>query len=152
MSDQQRIVDILLPWVRFCAGFVVRASRNRPARADPATAQCDPRRPSAPTRRRRSLRSMSADGSSTPRDHFGRRQQRTASSGPSLIAAAQRDKHSEAAYGTARVLARQLAEFKCAQLLTQTLGEEESSNQMLTCLPDPLLQELTLGKRPANPS
>ena len=63
----------------------------------------------------------------------------------SLIAAAQRVEHYEiSAYGTARGLARQLGEFECAKLLTQTLGEEESSDFLLTALADPLLQELTL--------
>ena len=63
----------------------------------------------------------------------------------SLIAAAQRVEHYEiSAYGTARALARQLGEFECAKLLTQTLGEEESSDFLLTAIADPLLQELML--------
>ncbi len=62
-----------------------------------------------------------------------------------LIAAAQRVEHYEiSAYGTARTLARQLGEFECARLLTQTLGEEESADCKLTSLADPLLQQLTL--------
>ena len=62
-----------------------------------------------------------------------------------LIAAAQRVEHYEiSAYGTARAFARQLGEFECARLLTQTLGEEESADCKLTSLSDPLLQQLTL--------
>jgi Mn-containing catalase len=59
-----------------------------------------------------------------------------------LIAAAQRVEHYEiACYGTVRGLARQLGEIECAKLLTQTLGEEESADFLLTALSDPLLQQ-----------
>src|SRR5438105_12832442 len=50
-----------------------------------------------------------------------------------LIAAAQRVEHYEiACYGTVRGLARQLGETTCARLLSHTLGEEESSEFLLT--------------------
>jgi Mn-containing catalase len=62
-----------------------------------------------------------------------------------LIAAAQRVEHYEiAAYGTARVFARQLGENDCARLLTQTLGEEEGADFLLTAISDPLLQQASL--------
>ena len=62
-----------------------------------------------------------------------------------LIAAAQRVEHYEiSVYGTARCLARQLGRMDCAQLLSHTLGEEESSDFLLTAIPDPLIQQATL--------
>jgi Mn-containing catalase len=63
----------------------------------------------------------------------------------SLIAAAQRVEHYEiSAYGTARGLARQMGQFNCARLLSQTLGEEEATDFLLTALSDPLVQRLSL--------
>jgi len=63
----------------------------------------------------------------------------------SLIAAAQKVEHYEiASYGTARALARQIGQRDCARLLSQTLGEEESTDFLLTAISDPLLQQLTL--------
>ncbi len=62
-----------------------------------------------------------------------------------LIAAAQKVEHYEiSGYGTARSLARQLGEMGCAQLLSHTLGEEESADFLLTMISDPLIQQLTL--------
>jgi Mn-containing catalase len=62
-----------------------------------------------------------------------------------LIAAAQRVEHYEiSAYGTARSLARQLGRIDCARLLSHTLGEEESSDFMLTSIADPLIQQAAL--------
>lgn len=62
-----------------------------------------------------------------------------------LIAAAQKIEHYEiASYGTARGLARQMGIRDCAQLLSQTLGEEESADFLLTAISDPLIQQLTL--------
>jgi Mn-containing catalase len=62
-----------------------------------------------------------------------------------LIAAAQKVEHYEiASYGAARALARQMGHRDCARLLTQTLGEEESADFLLTAIADPLLQQLTL--------
>jgi Mn-containing catalase len=62
-----------------------------------------------------------------------------------LIAAAQRVEHYEiSAYGTARCLARQLGENDCARLLSHTLGEEESTDFLLTAIAEPLLQQLSL--------
>ena len=62
-----------------------------------------------------------------------------------LIAAAQRVEHYEiSGYGTARSLARQLGMVDCARLLSQTLGEEESSDFLLTAIADPLVQQATL--------
>jgi Mn-containing catalase len=62
-----------------------------------------------------------------------------------LIAAAQRVEHYEiSAYGTARSLARQLRQSECARLLSHTLGEEESTDFLLTSISDPLIQKATL--------
>lgn len=52
-----------------------------------------------------------------------------------LIAAAQRVEHFEiACYGTVRTLARQICELDAARLLSYTLGEEESSDFLLTAI------------------
>jgi ferritin-like metal-binding protein YciE len=52
-----------------------------------------------------------------------------------LIAAAQRVEHYEiAGYGTARTLARQLGHENVAQMLQQTLDEEEHTDKKLTML------------------
>jgi Mn-containing catalase len=68
-----------------------------------------------------------------------------------LIAAAQRVEHYEiSAYGTAKCLARQLDEVECAKLLSQTLGEEESTDFLLTAMAEPLLQQLSLDDMGAN--
>jgi Mn-containing catalase len=62
-----------------------------------------------------------------------------------LIAAAQRVEHYEiASYGTARTLARQLGENDAARLLTHTLGEEETSDFLLTMIADPLIQQAAI--------
>jgi Mn-containing catalase len=62
-----------------------------------------------------------------------------------LIAAAQKVEHYEiASYGTARGLARQLGQRDCARLFSQTLGEEESADFLLTAIADPLVQQLRL--------
>jgi Mn-containing catalase len=62
-----------------------------------------------------------------------------------LIAAAQRVEHYEiACYGTVRGLARQMGEYGCARLLSQTLGEEESADFLLTAISDPLIQRVSI--------
>jgi len=62
-----------------------------------------------------------------------------------LIAAAQRVEHYEiSAYGTARSLARQIGQTECARMLSHTLGEEESTDFLLTLIADPLIQQATL--------
>jgi Mn-containing catalase len=61
-----------------------------------------------------------------------------------LIAAAQKVEHYEiSAYGTARCFARQMGAIECARLLSHTLGEEESSDFLLTAIADPLIQQLS---------
>jgi manganese catalase len=63
-----------------------------------------------------------------------------------LIAAAQRVEHYEiSGYGTARTLARQIGERNVAALLAHTLGEEESSDYLLTELAKPLMQQASSG-------
>jgi Mn-containing catalase len=62
-----------------------------------------------------------------------------------LIAAAQRVEHYEiACYGTVKALARQIGAIDAARLLSQTLGEEESSDFLLTAIADPLLQQAAI--------
>jgi len=62
-----------------------------------------------------------------------------------LIAAAQKIEHYEiSGYGTTRCLARQIGEREVAALLSRTLGEEESSDFLLTELSKPILQDATL--------
>jgi ferritin-like metal-binding protein YciE len=61
-----------------------------------------------------------------------------------LIGAAQKVEHYEiSGYGTARCIARQIGEREVAVLLSQTLGEEESADYILTAITKPLLQQLT---------
>lgn len=68
-----------------------------------------------------------------------------------LIASAQRVEHYEiSAYGTAKCLARQLGENRCATLLSHTLGEEESTDFLLTAMAEPLLQQLSLDDMSAD--
>ena len=59
-----------------------------------------------------------------------------------LITAAQKVEHYEiAAYGNARTLALQIDERDVARLLDYTLGEEESTDHLLTEIAKPLLQQ-----------
>lgn len=61
-----------------------------------------------------------------------------------LITAAQKVEHYEiSGYGTLRSLARQIGEFEVAELLTHTLGEEESADFLLTQVAKPLIQQAT---------
>src|SRR5689334_12220727 len=63
-----------------------------------------------------------------------------------LIAAAQKVEHYEiSAYGTARSLARQIGALDCARLLSHSLGEEESTDFLLTAIADPLIQQASLA-------
>jgi Mn-containing catalase len=63
-----------------------------------------------------------------------------------VIGAAQKVEHYEiSAYGTARALARQIGERDIATLLSHSLGEEESSDYLLTELSKPLLQDASLA-------
>jgi len=67
----------------------------------------------------------------------------------SLITAAQKVEHYEiAAYGTARTIAFQLGQRDVGTLLSHTLGEEESSDYLLTAIAKPLMQEATAGEQP----
>ena len=63
----------------------------------------------------------------------------------SLICAAQKVEHYEiSGYGTARALARQIGAVEVATLLSRTLGEEESSDHLLTVIAKPLLQQASV--------
>jgi manganese catalase len=62
-----------------------------------------------------------------------------------LITAAQKVEHYEiSGYGTVRALARQINERDVATLLTHTLGEEESTDFLLTTIAKPLVQQASL--------
>jgi Mn-containing catalase len=59
-----------------------------------------------------------------------------------LVTAAQKVEHYEiSGYGTARGLARLMGEKEVAWLLDRTLGEEETTDFLLTTLSKPLLQQ-----------
>jgi Mn-containing catalase len=61
-----------------------------------------------------------------------------------LITAAQKVEHYEiSGYGTLRELARQIGEFGVYDLLSQTLGEEESADFLLTQVAKPIIQKAT---------
>lgn len=62
-----------------------------------------------------------------------------------LITAAQKVEHYEiSGYGTVRTLARQIGQVEVADLLTHTLGEEESADFLLTTISKPLLQQASI--------
>jgi Mn-containing catalase len=62
-----------------------------------------------------------------------------------LITAAQRVEHYEiSGYGTVRALARQLGLLDIAELMTHTLGDEESADHLLGSIAKPLVQQATL--------
>lgn len=61
-----------------------------------------------------------------------------------LITAAQKVEHYEiSGYGTLRDLARQIGEFRVHELLSYTLGEEESADFLLTQVAKPIVQQAT---------
>ncbi|HMF76666.1 MAG TPA: ferritin-like domain-containing protein [Bryobacteraceae bacterium] len=61
-----------------------------------------------------------------------------------LIAAAQKVEHYEiSGYGTLRGLARQIGEYEVSELLTHTLGEEESADFLLSEIAKPIIQQAT---------
>ncbi len=61
-----------------------------------------------------------------------------------LITAAQKVEHYEiSGYGTLRGLARQIGQFDVSKLLTHTLGEEESTDFLLTEIAKPIIQQAT---------
>jgi Mn-containing catalase len=63
----------------------------------------------------------------------------------SLITAAQKVEHYEiAGYGTARTLARQLGMLYVEALVSHTLGEEESTDYLLSAIAKPLLQQASI--------
>lgn len=61
-----------------------------------------------------------------------------------LITAAQKVEHYEiSGYGTLRDLARHIGQTEVARLLTQTLGEEEAADFLLSEVSKPLVQQAT---------
>jgi Mn-containing catalase len=70
-----------------------------------------------------------------------------------LICAAQKVEHYEiSGYGTAKALARQIGAVELATLLSHTLGEEESSDHLLTLIAKPLLQQASLEDMELEPA
>ena len=68
-----------------------------------------------------------------------------------LITAAQKVEHYEiSGYGTVRALAKQLGLQEIAELMTHTLGEEESADYVLGSIAKPLAQQATLEDMGAN--
>jgi Mn-containing catalase len=68
-----------------------------------------------------------------------------------LITAAQKVEHYEiSGYGTVRALAKQLGLLDIAELMTHTLGDEESADYLLTSIAKPLVQQATLEDMGAN--
>ncbi|HSU30615.1 MAG TPA: ferritin-like domain-containing protein [Bryobacteraceae bacterium] len=66
-----------------------------------------------------------------------------------LAVAAQKIEHYEiAGYGSVRTIAEQLGHQKVARLLSQTLSEEEKTDQLLTKLCAPLLKEASREVEP----
>lgn len=63
-----------------------------------------------------------------------------------LIGAAQRVEHYEiAAYGTAETIAERIEEDTAVRLLTETLEEEETTDELLTSIADSLYEEMIEG-------
>jgi len=68
-----------------------------------------------------------------------------------LITAAQKVEHYEiSGYGTVRALAKQLGLLDIAELMTHTLGDEESADFLLSSIAKPLVQQATLEDMGAN--
>jgi Mn-containing catalase len=68
-----------------------------------------------------------------------------------LITAAQKVEHYEiSGYGTVRALAKQLGFLEIAELMTHTLGDEESADFLLTSIAKPMVQQATLEDMGAN--
>src|ERR1700733_4767925 len=68
-----------------------------------------------------------------------------------LITAAQKVEHYEiSGYGTARALAKQLGLLDIAELMTHTLGDEESADFLLSSIAKPMVQQATLEDMGAN--
>jgi Mn-containing catalase len=69
----------------------------------------------------------------------------------SLITAAQKVEHYEiSGYGTVRALAKQLGLLDIAELMTHTLGDEESADFLLSSIAKPMVQQATLEDMGAN--
>jgi len=63
-----------------------------------------------------------------------------------LITAAQKVEHYEiSGYGNLKALARQIGEIEVSVLFTQTLGDEESADFLLTTISKPIVQQQTLN-------
>jgi Mn-containing catalase len=68
-----------------------------------------------------------------------------------LITAAQKVEHYEiSGYGTVRALAKQLGLLEVAELMTHTLGDEESADYLLSSIAKPMVQQATLEDMGAN--
>ena len=68
-----------------------------------------------------------------------------------LITAAQKVEHYEiSGYGTVRALAKQVGLLDVAELMTHTLGDEESADFLLSSIAKPMVQQATLEDMGAN--
>ena len=85
------------------------------------------------------MQGLIAEGQETIEE---RKDEEELSSDLALIGAAQKVEHYEiSGYGTARCLARQIGERQVATMLSQTLGEEESADYLLSELSKPIMQD-----------
>ena len=88
------------------------------------------------------MKGLIEESEETIKDHHGEEE---LAADLALIGAAQKVEHYEiSGYGTARCLARQIGEREVSTLLSHTLGEEESSDYLLTEIGKPLLQDASL--------
>jgi Mn-containing catalase len=89
----------------------------------------------------KAMEGLVAEGEETIQEGKGKQE---LSADLALITAAQKVEHYEiSAYGTLRALARQIGEYGVAELLTHTLGDEESTDFLLTEISKPLIQQAT---------
>jgi len=100
----------------------------------------------------KAMEGLVAEGEETIEEGAEKREQ---AADLALITAAQKVEHYEiSGYGTLRDLARQVGEFRVYELLSHTLGEEESADFLLSEAAKPIVQqaasetlEKTVGKK-----
>lgn len=87
----------------------------------------------------KAMEGLIAEGQETIEEGAGKPEQ---AADLALITAAQKVEHYEiSGYGTLRELARQIGEFRVFELLSHTLGEEESADFLLTQVAKPIVQQ-----------
>jgi Mn-containing catalase len=91
------------------------------------------------------MKGLIEEGEETIEENEGNEEEDELAADLALIGTAQKGEHYEiSGYGTARCLALQIGEREVHALLSRTLGEEESSDYLLTELSKPLLQDASL--------